>query len=117
LNLALIPRYGVLGAAIAAVLSRTLALALSIVLIRRIFPLPLPLANVAKILAACGVLWLVLLPTLDHRGWAILIGQIAAGASAYGLAAFALDIGGVRQSLRPVIGRRLRSLIRRAPAD
>jgi O-antigen/teichoic acid export membrane protein len=117
LNLALIPRYGVLGAAIAAVLSRTLALALSIVLIRRIFPLPLPLANVAKILAACGVLWLVLLPTLDHRGWAILIGQIAAGASAYGLAAFALDIGGVRQSLRPVIGRRLRSLTRRAPAD
>lgn len=111
-NLLLIPPFGIMGAAIAAVLSRTLALAASVVLVRRIFPLPFPTANAAKVAACCAVMGLALWPTLPYLGWHILIAQVTLGAGAYGMSVYALNIDGARQRLHAIVARGLTRLPR-----
>ncbi|HYD98052.1 MAG TPA: polysaccharide biosynthesis C-terminal domain-containing protein [Alphaproteobacteria bacterium] len=109
LNLALcallVPRFGLIGAAWANLAAVAAALALSILLGRRAFALPWPLASAAKAglatLAMAGALRLLDLPA-DAAG---LCGMVAAGAAAYAAAALALDLCGCRTALRRRIPR------------
>jgi O-antigen/teichoic acid export membrane protein len=96
LNLALIPRLGLTGALVATTASYALGLVVSGALGRRAQPLPLPLAAIGRAGLATAVMGLVVshLPSLG--GAAELGLKTGVGALAYGIAAYALDVCGVR---------------------
>ncbi|MCW5700703.1 MAG: polysaccharide biosynthesis C-terminal domain-containing protein, partial [Rhodospirillales bacterium] len=100
LNLILIPLYGLKGAAIAMVVAQLFGLALSWILIRRLFPLPFPRLNTLKITLASVAMSTALWPTLPHVGWQVLIGQVVLGAGVYILALYVLDLNGMRRRFR-----------------
>lgn len=97
LNLVLIPVMGLVGAALATVLSYALALVACIVMGRGIFRLSLPLedwvkAGAASIVMAAG---LMALPA-PEAAFVHLAVHIAAGAAIYAIVALTLDIAGCR---------------------
>jgi O-antigen/teichoic acid export membrane protein len=100
LNLVLVPRYGMLGAAWAGLGCQIGAAALSWVIGQRVFPLWLPAGAVARVFAAVApmavVLWLVRFPL----NWLGLLGAITLGSVVFGAAALLLDVGGMRSMLR-----------------
>lgn len=96
LNFLLIPRMGLIGAALATVLAYVLILIGSFLTGRKLFPLPLPKAGLAKILAACAVWALILWPVSDDTALGPVLLHCLAGAVAY-LAVFCgLDVGDTR---------------------
>ncbi|MBI1340755.1 oligosaccharide flippase family protein [bacterium] len=100
LNAALIPAYGLSGAVAATVASYAAAFAALGWRSSRLAPLAWPLADAAKVAAACGVMALVIVALPSPGGWPELLLKAGAGAAVYGAAALALDAGGVRQWLR-----------------
>ena len=113
LNVLLIPPFGVLGAAWATAASFAIGLVASWAIGRRILPLPVPWTTLVQsglccIVMACAV-WF--LPTIG--GFPELMLDASVGATVYGLCAFAINAGGVRD-----LARRLRLAVqaRRAAA-
>lgn len=97
LNLALIPFFGLVGAALATVFAYAIALVACIVMGRAIFPLSLPIddwikAGGASVVMAAG---LMALPAPDAAFIHLAI-HIPAGIALYGAAALVLDIAGCR---------------------
>jgi len=97
LNFWLIPKMGMLGAAVATLLSFMLSTALGVYYARGVFPLPFPAREVVKIVIAAVFMGLCLWVVKDYRGWLWLIGQMAIGLSSYGLATYLLNTGGIKQ--------------------
>ena len=97
LNFWLIPEMGMLGAAIATVLSFMLSCILGVYFSREVFPLPFPAKEVFKIIIAATFMGLCLWVVKDYRGWLWLVGQMAIGLGSYGLATYLLNVGGVKQ--------------------
>jgi O-antigen/teichoic acid export membrane protein len=99
LNLLLIPPLGLIGAALATVAAYLLILIGSFLTGRSLFTLPLPLAGLAKILAASVVWTLILWPVRDTTALApvLLHGLIAA--VTYLTMICALDVAGTRHLL------------------
>jgi O-antigen/teichoic acid export membrane protein len=95
-NLWLIPIFGASGAAYAAVVAHSVGLGLAIVLGRSSFPLPFPLGELLKLGAASAVMCLVLFAMPDGRSLGIFVVRIITGALAYGVVAFLLNAGNVR---------------------
>jgi O-antigen/teichoic acid export membrane protein len=96
MNLLLIPRMGLMGAALATVLSYMLILIGSFLSGRELFPLPLPIAGLAKILVACAVWALILSQVRDTTALVPVLLHCLMGAVVY-LAIFCrLDVGGTR---------------------
>lgn len=91
LNLLLIPRFGVIGAAWATALSYAIGAAVSAVLGRRVMPLPLPWAAFARSALAAGVMAAVVLSLPAFEGWMELLVKSATGGLVYALATLALD--------------------------
>lgn len=56
LNIYLLPKYGLMGAVYATLISYAFGLVLSVIVARRYFPLPLPWEDFLKISAACAVM-------------------------------------------------------------
>lgn len=108
LNLILIPRFGVLGAAWATAASFALGLAASMIIGHRILPLPIPWNALARCGLAAAVMALAvrLLPQIGGLPEVILDASI--GAAVYGFCAFALNAAGVRD-----LSRRLLAFVRR----
>jgi O-antigen/teichoic acid export membrane protein len=100
LNLVLIPRYGVLGAAYSTLLAYVAAFAASAWLGRAVCPLPVPWSPLLRIAAATGVMAAVLATQRHHTGPAALALQVALGAAVYAAAAVLFDVGGIRGALR-----------------
>jgi len=96
-NFWLIPEMGMLGAAIATLLSFIISSALGVYFARGVFPLPFPAKEVLKIVVAATFMGLCLWLVKDYRGWLWLVGQMAIGLGSYGLATYLLNIGGVKQ--------------------
>lgn len=102
LNLILIPKFGLLGAAWAAVLTFLLGLLLSGLLGRRVFPMP---SALPILLRAGGVALAVALGGLmgklggGPREWQLLCGSFGS-AVAGALVAYAIDLAGVRSSFQ-----------------
>ncbi len=98
-NYALIPIYGLMGAVYAGVLAYSFSIVITFWAARRVFPLPLPLLGIAKIILATGVmaggLYFVHLPSLTLS----LVVKILVGGGLYGVSAVALNILGVRDGL------------------
>jgi len=91
------PEMGMLGAAIATLLSFIISSALGVYFARGVFPLPFPAKEVLKIVVAATFMGLCLWLVKDYRGWLWLVGQMAIGLGSYGLATYLLNIGGVKQ--------------------
>lgn len=79
LSLLLIPLYGLIGAAYATVVAYIVGLTLSIVWGRKVFPLPVPVNNLAKIAGATSGMALALVPICSYRGVPALVGQVLVG--------------------------------------
>lgn len=107
LNLILIPRFGVLGAAWATAASFAVGLVASMAIGRRILPLPVPWAALARCGLAAAVMALAVwfLPAIGGLPEVIL--DAAVGAAVYGACAFALNAAGVRD-----LSRRLLAFVR-----
>jgi O-antigen/teichoic acid export membrane protein len=99
LNLVLIPAYGIAGAAWATVAASSLALALSIALGRRRLTLPVPWADLVRLIVATLVMAAALWPLLHLSGLAALVLQVGTGGLAFAAAAWLLDVGGLRRTL------------------
>jgi O-antigen/teichoic acid export membrane protein len=109
LNLVLVPRYGMMGAAWAGLACQAAAGVAGWFVGYRVFPLWLPLGSVLRTVAAvvpmAAILWFVTLPLT----WLGLLGEVGIGMAAFAAAAFLLNVGGFRSSLRlPPITRRPR---------
>jgi O-antigen/teichoic acid export membrane protein len=102
LNLVLVPRYGMMGAAWSALVCQAGATVASWLIGRRVFPLWLPPGSVVRVVAAvlamAVVLWIVRFPLT----WLGLIGAVTLGLAVFGLASVLLDVGGIR-SRRPAL--------------
>jgi O-antigen/teichoic acid export membrane protein len=96
LNLLLIPRFGLVGAAYATLAAFVVATLISRHLARKVFPMPALHPDVKRVALAAGCMALALLLVREQRGAAALALQVAAGALVYGAALLALDVHGMR---------------------
>lgn len=111
LNLLLIPKVGLVGAAWATAIAYGVALLLSIVLGRRAFAIPFPLSSWGKVIVASTLMGVVLKVTPLKPGIPGLVVGVILGGSSYCLAAFLLNVGGIRTHVRNFIrGSRWRSV-------
>lgn len=102
LNLLLIPAFGVWGAAFASLLAYGWCVGYGYYLGNKLFTLALPMAEVAKILLAAGVMYILLLrmPTLALPAMALLCLKIALGVLLYASAIWLLNPAQVRHWLK-----------------
>lgn len=107
-NLLLIPAWGARGAAVSAVAALGGGMLLSAALGRRVFRLPLPLADMGRVAVATAAMALALYATRGATGLPALGGRIALGAAVYAAVAVAVNLLGSR-------GRLAAKLRRRAP--
>lgn len=100
LNLVMIPAFGLMGAVAATVIAYALGVALMALVGRRFLPLPADPKVLAKTAAGCAAMALVVTALPSWGGVSELALKAGAGAAVYALAAFVLDIGGVRGWVR-----------------
>lgn len=98
LDALLIPALGPLGAAMAVTAGGAVSVVHAILAGRRAFPVPLPLAQGARVAGACVAMTFGVL-AVPGAGPAALALRIGAGVLTYGAAALALDVLGVRTRL------------------
>ena len=103
LNLALVPWFGMFGAAWTGLACQLCAAVGGWVIGRRVFPLWLPAAQVLKVIGASlpmvAALWWAEFPLT----WGGLLSEILLGAAVFAAGAWLLDAGGVRNSLRVLV--------------
>lgn len=100
LNVVLIPRWGMIGAAWATLAAFGAGMLLSFVLGRRIYPMPIPLRSWSRIGVATGVMALAVSPSwLGDGGVVEVVGRVLVGVLVYGGCAVLLDICGIRAAL------------------
>ena len=105
LNTLLVPRFGLIGAAWATMVSYALGAVLSAVMGRRILRLPVPWTALARAGLASGVMAAVILALPSPGGWLELLSKAGAGAVIYGGLMLALD-NHLRRRLRGVLSSR-----------
>ena len=113
LNILLIPRFGVAGAAWATLISFAVGLAGSALIGRRVLPLPVPWEAVARCGLAALAMALVVTRLPHIGGFPELMLDASVGAIVYGLVALTLNAAGVRDVAQRIL-RNLRA--RRAMA-
>jgi len=96
LNIVLIPRFGLIGAAWATASTYGLAALAYWLLGRRAIALPLPAATLLKGLTATGIMALAVLAVPAVGGFAELAAKATVGGIVYAAAALVLDIAGIR---------------------
>lgn len=99
LNIALLPRMGVMGAVYATVFSYGFALVLLGYYGRKLLLLPVPLLQICKVGFASLCMWPVIYFMPAFGSWAELFLKVAAGGTTYILAALLVNAGGVRNVL------------------
>jgi O-antigen/teichoic acid export membrane protein len=99
LNLLLIPRFGVIGAAWATAISFGLCMAMTVVMGRRVIPLPIPWDCLVRCLIATGLMAAVVRIIPPIGGLGELIVDSSVGALVYGVAAVTMNAAGVRDLL------------------
>ncbi|ABA58934.1 oligosaccharide flippase family protein [Nitrosococcus oceani] len=99
LNLWLIPKLGIMGAAYGTACAYLSALVLSVILGRRYFKLPIPGYESLKIIVATLAMGLALWPLLSLKGFTGLGVQILVGMVSYGLFVLVFNIAGSRTLL------------------
>jgi O-antigen/teichoic acid export membrane protein len=103
LNLVLVPRFGIIGAAWGTLASFVVCAVISWAAGRRVLKLPIPWGTVARAGLASGLMAAAVLALPAPGGLGELVLKSAVGALVYGLAMFALD-GGLRRRGLELIG-------------
>lgn len=106
LNLLLIPRFGVLGAAWATAASFAIGLAFSMMLTRRVMALPIPLDTLVRCGVACAVMAAAVAPLPAIGGLPELMLDASVGAAVYAAVALVLNAAGVRDLALRLLARR-----------
>lgn len=108
LNLILIPRFGIYGAAGATVIAYALSLLLCAIVSARIFPLPLPWDAWSRAALATAVMsgFVWLLPDLQPALLDLFV-KAGAGAAVYGAMALALNLCGCRDTVLLLTAKRV----------
>lgn len=96
LNLLLIPRYGMFGAAWAGLACQALAVVIGWVIARQTFPVRWQAGEIAKIIVAVVPMALILSVLSFPRSWVGLSAAMSLGALVFSLTAALLDVGGAR---------------------
>jgi len=99
LNLLLIPRYGMFGAAWAGLACQALAVITGWVIARRTFPVRWQPGELAKIIVAAIPMAMILSVLRFPLSWVGLSAAVSLGALVFAVAAALLDIGGVRDRI------------------
>lgn len=110
LNVVLIPRFGVLGAAWATAASFGFGLAASWALGRRVMPLPVPWETLVRCGIASALMAAAVLPLPAIGGFAELMLDASVGAVVYAAAALTLNAAGVRDLALRLLARRRSAL-------
>jgi O-antigen/teichoic acid export membrane protein len=105
LNVALIPRFGLMGAVVATAVSYGLGLIASAVIGRRAIALPIPWSTILRAGAASAVMAAVVSLIPDFGGVLELALKAGVGGLVYGLVALALDAGGARSQGMALLAR------------
>lgn len=107
LNIILIPKMGLMGAAISTVLGYFIGVLASVIMARRIMPMPLPWKDVmlCSLCAATMAIAVLCLPQIG--GFAELMLDAVVGALVYGVLAYGTNAGGVRDLLKRIRDLRL----------
>jgi len=103
LNLILIPRFGLIGAAWATAISFGLGLLVTLLMGRRVLPLPIPWDCLIRCLIATGLMALVVGAIPPIGGFVELVVDASVGALVYGLAAITMNAAGVRDLMLKLI--------------
>jgi len=99
LNLVLIPRFGMFGAAWSGLIAQSIAVVVGWSVGRRVFPLWVPLSEVARIAGAVAVMAVVLSLVTFPLNAIGLVQAVALGGAAFLLAALLLNVAGARERL------------------
>jgi O-antigen/teichoic acid export membrane protein len=102
LSALLIPSFGAIGVGIGTTVAMVVGCVHSYLAGRSAYRVPIPVAGTIRVALACAVMAAVVL-MIPYRGLGSFILQIAAGAATYGVAAFALDVMGVRRTARRIL--------------
>ncbi len=94
----LVPRFGYMGAGAAVVLTEFTGLAHALIAARRVYRLPFPLRETAKVAAAVLAMAVALVPFAHLSGRAVLSGQICLGVAVYAVALWSLNLLNLRQA-------------------
>ncbi len=105
LNLLLVPRYGLMGAAWATAASFALGLIATQVIGRRVMPLPVPLDSLIRCSVATAVMALVVFQLPAIGGFLELMLDASVGVVVYAAAALTLNAAGVRDVAGRLLGR------------
>lgn len=106
-NVVLLPRMGLMGAVWATVIAYALGLAINVVLMAAVFPLPIPARESMKALAGTLIMCAVLKAVPFPASALGLMAMILAGSVCYAAAAFGFDLVGVRtRAVAMLAGRR-----------
>lgn len=105
LNLMLIPRFGIMGAVYATVISYGVAVLLLGAFGRRLLKLPVPFMEIVRVLFAALCMWPVLHILPDLGSWPELFVKSIAGATIYMLVAVLVNAGGARDLLKSRLNR------------
>jgi O-antigen/teichoic acid export membrane protein len=95
LNVVLIPRYGVFGAAWAGLAGQSIAVVAGWGLSRTVFPITLPIFEIAKTIVAAGLMAVLLIQVTFEATGVGLFQAIVTGTLTFAAAAIVLNIGGL----------------------
>ncbi len=107
LNFVLIPKIGLMGAAISTVLGYFIGVLASIIMARNIMPMPLPWKDLALCSLCALAMALVVTRLPQIGGFAELMLDAGVGALVYGILAYGTNAGGVRNLMRRIRDLRL----------
>jgi O-antigen/teichoic acid export membrane protein len=99
-NLVLIPRFGLMGAVYAGCMAYIIAIITTFWAARRVFPLPLPVRGIAKIVLASAAMGAFLASVQVSSLWLSLGIKLLGGIAVYSLCAVILNVEGVRGVVR-----------------
>lgn len=100
LNYFWITAFGMLGAAYASLVSYSIAMAVSIIIGRRILKVPIPWLKISKTILSTLCMGASLMPFLQYKGALALIFQVTLGIVVYFFCGWLLNIGGLRNKFQ-----------------
>src|SRR6266446_842198 len=95
----LIPWKGELGAAIGSCIALSAGFVVAVIASRKVYKLPLPMKEIAKVAAGAAIMYLALQPVAGFRGAGALLLQLTIGSLVYLIAIVELDVLRSRQWL------------------